>query len=265
VNTAASLALLAAREASSVLMRHFNALEGIQISRKADYSQVSEADFAAHHVISDILAASGIPVLSEESAQHPEIEHTYWLIDPLDGTDEFLSGNPEFCVLIALIDHETPVLGALGHPVAGVTYLSDSANHCVHRYGHDGALQQTFKAKGSSEIRRVMTSRSRPDTTVDALLRATPAWTPVHRGSALKCVDLLTGAADVYPRNAHLSTWDLAAGDALLRALGGGLYNAKTLEPLRYPHTSTKSPWFIGAPDFKQVKTYFDRAAANSL
>jgi 3'(2'), 5'-bisphosphate nucleotidase len=253
----APIAISAAIKASRILLEYFKRLATLTVQHKADRTRVSEADLTAHRILNAALENTGIPVISEEAAAPGNIGSDYWLIDPLDGTDEFLSGNPEFCVCIALISRGAPVFGILAWPVERKLFVSE--NKAVHELDFEANVVRVWAPPVSSDIRNVLVSRTRPDPSVAALLEATPAWRSVTRGSALKCVDLITGEADVYPRNAALSAWDLAAGDALLRALGGGLYHHQTGELLQYHAKETKLQPFVGAASRDKALAYFLR------
>lgn len=252
------IALSAAVAASERLRFHAEQLHMLQVLEKADRTKVSAADMDSHHAIIKILSTTGIPVISEEDSARSSTLQTYWLIDPLDGTDEFLRGDPDYCVLIALIHDARPILGIIGHPAERVLYSAFEDRTGVHCFNEALELEKTFLPRKSDHITKILTSKTRPDPTIARLIDQSGGWEPVSRGSALKCVDLVTEAADLYPRNARLSTWDLAAGDALLRALGGGIFDIESGGLVQYNRTDFKVPFFVASPHEKMALHYIN-------
>ena len=223
------------------------------VRAKADDSPLTEADLRAHRVIADGLQSLDpvLPILSEESAPPPFAERQgwarYWLVDPLDGTKEFIERNGEFTVNIALVEHGAPVLGVVGVPAQGVVFVGDC------RRGGAGAYR--VDARGRTALRgspmrgdaiRVVASRRHGGERLAAYLDSLGNRFRVSKvsvGSSLKLCILAAGGADLYPRLGPTSEWDIAAAHAVLRAAGGDLircdggamrYNAK--ESLLNPH-----------------------------
>jgi 3'(2'), 5'-bisphosphate nucleotidase len=220
------------------------------VAQKEDGTPVTTADTAADEIIITGLKhiAPGIPVVTEETlAQIPYEQrchwHTYWLVDPLDGTREFIERTGEFSVNIALVHNGVPVLGVVYGPVLEVLYYGGPKMGAWKISGTEPA--HIIKVGQRSDCRRIAVSR-RHGKKVDAFIDALPPPVrQVHMGSALKTCLVAEGAADFYPRLGPTSYWDTAAGHAVLLAAGGDII---TLEgtPLVY-HQSEQmlNPWFI--------------------
>lgn len=257
-----------AEAAGQAILAIYNAEEGFSVDHKADDSPLTQADLAAHRLLVQGLPAllDGVPVLSEES-QLPDYAvrggwHRYWLIDPLDGTKEFVNRNGEFTVNVALIDQGVPVLGLVHVPVKAVTY-----------YGAQGLGACRLDAQGKHPLstRKVqdslrqglpialVASRNHGAQAVDKLMASLERDTgqPVetrNMGSSLKLCLVAEGSADLYPRLALTSEWDTAAAQAVVEAAGGAVvdtdfkvlrYNQKDniLNPFFYVIGDISYPW----------------------
>jgi len=221
---------------------------------KADRTPLTAADIASHRVITESLASltPAIPVLSEESATVPYEERRtwrrYWLIDPLDGTKEFLAKNGEFTVNVALIvDHE-PVLGVVGVPARGVIYTGIPGAAAQRRAG--GHEPTAIRTRRPAQVPvRVVGSRSHRGDSLDGFLARLGPHELVPIGSALKFCIVAEGAADVYPRLGLTSEWDTAAAHAVLVAAGGAVVTTGG-EPLRYnTKADILNPFFVAYGD----------------
>jgi len=208
-------------------------------SSKADDSPLTLADLRAHRVIVDALRAltPGIPVLSEESAEVlPYTERSrwarYWLVDPLDGTREFLSRNGEFTVNIALIEGHAPVLGVVHVPVRETTYSGVPGQGAWRR--RDGAADEAIhvRPQAASPV-RVVGSKSHRGDSLDGFLARLGPHELVPVGSSLKFCMVAEGAADVYPRLGPTSEWDTAAAQAVVCGAGGAVVSVEGA-PLTY-------------------------------
>jgi 3'(2'), 5'-bisphosphate nucleotidase len=216
-----------------------------EVEFKADASPLTEADKAAHHIICDALKATGLPILSEESKTVAYEERKgwqkYWLVDPLDGTKEFIKKNGEFTVNIALIENGRPVLGVVYAPVLRTVYcgMSDveggtskawKATDCAEK-SVDEIMTSAVLLSPSSVLRspssglRVVASRSHCNDETRAFIEALEKeFGPAERvssGSSLKLCMVAEGSADVYPRIAPTMEWDTAAAQAVVEAAGG--------------------------------------------
>ncbi len=215
---------------------------------KPDESPLTAADLRAHRLIARELAAltPELPLLSEEAMQAPAAERArwlrYWLVDPLDGTREFLSRNGEFTVNIALIEAHTPVLGVVHVPVTDTTYQGIPGEGAWRQAGAAPAQRLQVAVPAANPV-RVVGSRSHRGDSLEGFLRRLGRYQLIAVGSSLKLCMVAEGAADVYPRLGSTSEWDTAAAQAVLVAAGGAVvqldgrplaYN--TREQLLNPH-----------------------------
>jgi 3'(2'), 5'-bisphosphate nucleotidase len=224
------------------------------VQAKDDDSPLTQADMAAHRVIDKGLKdlTPGIPVISEESGL-PDFDErgqweTYWLIDPLDGTKEFVNRNGEFTVNIALIQENRPVLGVVHVPVINKTYTGcEGAGATVRNDG--GEPQPIEVASKTSDPVRVVGSRSHRGASLDAFLEQLGAVEMLAMGSSLKFCIVAEGKADIYPRLGLTSEWDTAAAQAVVEQAGGAVveldgsplaYNAKA--DILNPHFLVRGP-----------------------
>ncbi|MDA0805892.1 MAG: 3'(2'),5'-bisphosphate nucleotidase CysQ [Proteobacteria bacterium] len=249
-----------AEAASSEILTVYNSAADIEIEHKADDSPLTLADRRAHELIErELLSfAPGIPVLSEESLQLPFAERQtwsrYWLVDPLDGTKEFIGRNGEFTVNIALIDNGVARLGVVSVPVTGVTYsgINDDQTPCAWKKESSGARPITVAAMAGQKIRVVASRRHRGERLEEMLAtidKALGIGEVVSIGSSLKMCLVAEGAADIYPRLAPTSEWDTAAAQAILAAAGGEIVDLD-FTPLRYNQKeSLLNPEFIALGD----------------
>jgi 3'(2'), 5'-bisphosphate nucleotidase len=226
------------------------------ISKKSDESPLTEADLASHHCIIDGLnkLTPEIPVLSEESGVDEHIDRmswqTYWLIDPLDGTKEFIKKNGEFTVNIALIDQGKAVFGVVYAPALKVTYWGDTDGAFKEENGQVKPIQVSgIPANGDAW--RVVGSRSHQSDEFKAFIKELPQTEITSMGSSLKLCLVAEGAADLYPRLGLTSEWDTAAAHAVVTAAGGKVLQYPELTPLLYntrPDTLL-NPFFIVCAD----------------
>jgi 3'(2'), 5'-bisphosphate nucleotidase len=195
------------------------------VQEKSDQSPLTQADLASHRIICEALAAldPDIPVLSEESTDIPYSERsgwqTYWLVDPLDGTKEFVNRNGEFTVNIALIDNHDPVMGVVHVPVSGTSYFgarSLGAFKCSQ-----GSTSRIEVRSRAADPLVVVGSRSHANPELSRRLAAIGSHEFVSMGSSLKFCLLAEGKADFYPRLGPTSEWDTAAAQAVVEAAGG--------------------------------------------
>ncbi len=258
--TVATRAAVAAGEA---IMNIYNDPQSdFSIERKADNSPLTIADKAAHEVIVATISELGIPILSEEGAKAPYSEREgwsrLWIVDPLDGTKEFIKRNGEFTVNIALVEDGVPVGGVLYVPVSGELYVAQcgvgafvqrNVFKCSDIDLSEGSVEQLPPSPMNSDEVRVVASRShlseQTQAYVESLKGEGKSVIFVSKGSSIKIALIATGEADIYPRYAPTMEWDTAAGDALLRAQGRALLDAETLSPLRYNKEDLLNPFFI--------------------
>ena len=230
-----------AREAAEAILRVYGS--DFDVERKADASPLTEADLAAHHCIVGGLArlTPGIPVLSEESAHTVAADvrrgwSRLWLVDPLDGTREFVKRNGEFTVNIALIDAGVAVFGVIQAPVTGALWHGAPGQGAFRRDA-EGERPLRVRVPATAPL-RVAASRSHLDPRTEALMGRIGAVETVGLGSSLKFCRLAEGGMDVYPRFGPTSEWDTAAGQAILEAAGGALLDPRG-RPFRYNQRDT--------------------------
>ncbi|MFW5750665.1 MAG: 3'(2'),5'-bisphosphate nucleotidase CysQ [Planctomycetota bacterium] len=222
---------------------------------KADDSPLTTADLASHTLICKQLDTldPAIPVLSEESAAIPHAQRVdwqrFWLVDPLDGTKEFLKRNGEFTVNIALIDHGMPVLGVVHAPMLARSYIGgpDGARRVDGVGSAASARSIHVRAHRPGEPWQVVASRSHRNAETEAYLAGLGAHECVAMGSSLKLCLVAEGAAHIYPRLGPTMEWDTAAAHAVVRAAGGSVHDLDGRE-LRYNKPDLHNPHFIVEP-----------------
>jgi 3'(2'), 5'-bisphosphate nucleotidase len=209
--------------AGAAIMRIYDS--GFTVQHKEDNSPLTLADLESQRVIIEGLTTvtPGVPILSEESAQAPWAERQawreLWVVDPLDGTREFVKRNGEFTVNIALVvDHE-PVLGVVCAPAKGLLYWGGAGIGAFSR--HEGAAETPIRVADPQRPLRVVGSRSHLSPQTAAYLARLEPHVMTGIGSSLKFCLIADGKADLYPRFGPTSEWDTAAGQALLEAAGG--------------------------------------------
>jgi 3'(2'), 5'-bisphosphate nucleotidase len=212
----------------------------LAIRLKDDQSPVTAADEASQAVILDGLARllPGVPVVSEESRPPATLGTQFVLVDPLDGTRELIDGRPEYTINVALIDGGAPVLGVVAAPAMDLLWrgaATTGAERLAVAGGQAGA-PQPIRARPWPAARPVAAvSRSHLDAQTEAFIAALGDAERISIGSALKLCRIAEGTADVYPRLAPTSEWDIAAGHAVLAAAGGAVVTSDGT-PLRYGH-----------------------------
>ena len=238
-----------ALEAGRTIMAFYRA--GTAVETKDDRSPVTEADRAADRLIVAGLqdADPRIPVISEESTGAEALAAPaggrFWLVDPLDGTREFIAGTGEFTVNIALIEGGRPVLGVLHAPAQGETFVADGRGEAMHIVG-DGAPRTIRARLVPDQGPAVIASRSHRDAETDAYIAGLQPSGTTSAGSALKFGLLAQGAADVYPRFGRTMEWDTAAGQAVLEAAGGHVRDLSGHD-LRYGKAGFVNPPFVAS------------------
>ncbi len=215
---------------------------------KADRSPVTDADERAEEIILAGLAAltPTVPVVAEESVaagRIPDVAgRSFWLVDPLDGTKEFISRNGEFTVNIALIEEGAPSFGVVHCPVLALSYWGLGRGRAFRR--RDGQEAEPIAARAAPEALRAMVSRSHRDQRTERFLAAYPVGEMIEAGSSLKFCLLAAGEADLYPRLGRTMEWDTAAGHAVLAAAGGSVRTLEGAE-LRYGKPGFENPDFV--------------------
>jgi 3'(2'), 5'-bisphosphate nucleotidase len=250
--------VMLAEQAAAVILDHYRGVTAVQI--KADASPVTAADEAAEAVILAGLAklTPDIPVIAEEavaSGHIPELDGgPFWLVDPLDGTKEFISKNGEFTVNIALIEGSEAVLGVVLAPALGKVWWGAQGHGAMMR---DDGPPDSGSPKGQPraiQVRRrprppvAVASRSHADPATEAYLDAEGVVERISAGSSLKFCLVAEGKADLYPRFGRTMEWDTAAGHAVLSAAGGRV-TTRDGAPFVYRKPGFENPGFIARSD----------------
>jgi 3'(2'), 5'-bisphosphate nucleotidase len=259
-------ALRAALDAGSAILDIYQ--RDFSIEYKDDQSPLTEADKAAHGIIFQALEKTGLPVLSEESKAVPYEDRKnwarFWLVDPLDGTKEFIKKNGEFTVNIALIENGAPVLGVVYAPVLQTLYCgmldveggksrawkaSECQGKSIDEIVESAILLPAFNIPPSTQrVLRVVASRSHMNPETEAFIAGLETKGRVElvsSGSSLKLCMVAAGRADVYPRIAPTMEWDTAAAQAVVEASGGTVVQYGSEEPLRYNKETLLNPFFV--------------------
>ena len=237
--------LLAA--ASRQILLHYNSVKTVQVDRKDDNSPITEADRAAHHILHDGLMAlcPNIPVLSEESTELQIAKRrqwqSCWLVDPLDGTREFIDRTDAFTINVALIWQARAVLGFIVSPVTHELYIG-APGVGAWRCTQDACTPLRVRHLDVLSPLRVLASVRHSNARVLAVLErldgVCSGTERINAGSAVKFCRLVDAEADIYPRTSPCYEWDVAAGDALVTAAGGFVRNAAG-QPMCYNERDT--------------------------
>jgi 3'(2'), 5'-bisphosphate nucleotidase len=244
-----------AHEAGQIVLKHY--AQGIQARAKADSSPVTAADEEAEALILKRLGAlaPGVPVVAEEevaAGRLPKVGARFFLVDPLDGTKEFIKRNGEFTVNIALVENGRAICGVVLAPAKGRAFVGDGPTGAFELAAPEDSPLDVSKAKRIHARKApegglvVVASRSHRDTKTEEYLAAYRVAELVSAGSSLKFCLVAAGEADLYPRHGRTMEWDTAAGQAVLEAAGGSV---KTLDgaPLMYGKVEQgfANPYFV--------------------
>lgn len=251
-----ALALEAALTAGKKILEIYD--RTITVDYKSDGSPLTEADKASHEIIVHALQISGLPVLSEEGKEISYEQRSnwkyFWLVDPLDGTKEFIKRNDEFTVNIALMENRQPRAGIIFQPVKGIAFAGIEGDG-LYKFSVNEkiALDESHKLKVNSNTEenkiRVIASRSHKsaetDTFINNLRLSKKNIELLNVGSSLKFCMLAEGIADIYPRFAPTMEWDTAAGHALLKSVGKNIYLHPGGSEMTYNNPKLINDWFI--------------------
>ena len=255
-------ALKAILEANAGILKIYEHKQQLDIGYKNDKSPVTQADKISSDIICKILSETGIPVICEETGQESYTIRKswkyFWLVDPLDGTKEFIKRNGEFTVNIALIQSKTPVMGLISIPVKGLLYWGDIHHGAfkikiddIKHTNYNNLLNQAKKlpVHKKPDALRVMVSRSHMDNKTLAFLAdlKTKHKTvkTIAAGSSLKFCYLAEGKADIYVRYSPTMEWDTAAGHAIVLASGAKIKNLPGMPNLSYNKKNLRNKGFI--------------------
>ena len=235
------------KEAGKAILKVYNSNFDYQL--KEDLSPLTKADTISHNIICERLKVltPDIPILSEESCNIPLSIRSqwsqYWLIDPLDGTKEFIKKNDEFTVNIALIENNNPIIGLIHNPVFNTIYWGSELGAFLSIENNN---PQKIAVKKSQLIKpRIICSRSHKSEKLEFYLQSIGKHQIIHAGSSLKFCSIASGESDIYPRFNPTSEWDTAAGQCIVESAGG---TVKTLDGERMQYNKKQSlinPGFI--------------------
>lgn len=261
MNKNLQIAIQASLEAGKVIMQVYDTAFDVEI--KDDKSPLTEADKKANDVINSYLINTGYPIISEENKQTDyEVRQSWetcWVVDPVDGTKEFIKRNGEFTVNIALVTNGKPVLGVIYVPATKTIYVADVTKEDAFKAGldsHDASLEEVMqaavklqpKSSGSNPV-QVVGSRSHMSQEtldfVESIKKEGKEVEVVSKGSSLKFCLVAEGNADVYPRFAPTMEWDTAAGQAICNAVGIDVISQETNQSLLYNKENLLNPWFL--------------------
>lgn len=241
-----------AKEAGAAILRVYEG--AIAVEEKSDGTPLTLADRKAHETIAAGLQAltPGVPVLSEEGRKIPYTERaawqSFWLVDPLDGTKEFVKRNGEFTVNIALVVERRALWGVVYAPATGLLYQGGEGNPAIRTEG-TGAATPLRAARGLPVAGfTVVKSRSHPSPEVETYLKRFHVASEVSVGSSLKFCAVAEGRAHLYPRFGPTMEWDTGAGQAVLEGAGGVVLTPEG-EPLRYNKSDLRNPFFLAASE----------------
>lgn len=251
-----------ALEAGEIIMPYYDGLDDLQTEEKADGSPVTQADRAAEAFITEKLfelVGNDIPVIGEEAVADGKIGDLsgcdyFWLVDPVDGTREFIAGGDDFTVNIGLIHKGNPVLGVILAPARNELYcgyISEDGTSSAFRYIEETDRDKEMRVRNVPKFgMTVMAStHHRAGGRLDQFLEDYKVEKIVRRASSLKICAVAAGKADLYVRLGPTGEWDTAAGDAILRAAGGMIVDFTTKAPLAYGRTDKEfvNPEFMAA------------------
>jgi len=229
----------------------------VAVSHKADASPVTEADRAAEAIILAALEqlAPGVPVVAEEAVEAgrlPDVDGAFFLVDPLDGTKEFVKGGDDFTVNIALVRDGCPVMGIVLAPAADTIYVGLAGEGAWMATASDLAVRFPIAVRDPGAAIDVVASKSHRTPETDTYIARYTVGDLVSAGSSLKFCLVAEGKADLYPRMGTTMQWDTAAGDAVLRAAGGSVESAEGGVLPYGPNggegvSAFRNPWFIAA------------------
>jgi 3'(2'), 5'-bisphosphate nucleotidase len=261
LNNSLQTAIKASLEAGKVIMDVYDSV--IEVEYKDDKSPLTLADKKSNDIINSYLKPTEIPIISEENKQvaHQTRKEwkTCWIVDPVDGTKEFIKRNGEFTVNIALVTNGKPQLGVIYVPAIKTLYFSDVSTKTSYKSvldTHDTALEKVLekaeqlqpKPVNSNPVQVVGSRSHMSQETLDFVEELKQTGNDVEivsRGSSLKFCLVAEGNADVYPRYAPTMEWDTAAGQAICKGVGVEVISKETNQPLLYNKENLLNPWFL--------------------
>jgi 3'(2'), 5'-bisphosphate nucleotidase len=261
MNKNLQIAIKASLDAGEAIMKIYDT--AFNVEYKDDKSPLTEADKKANTIINSYLIKTEFPIISEENKQIEYSKrkqwHTCWVVDPVDGTKEFIKRNGEFTVNIALVKHGKPIIGVIYVPATKVLYFADvntNKGYKVELNSHKTSIEEVLektmllqpKPTNPNPVQVVGSRSHMSQETLDfieGLKTKGNAVEIVSKGSSLKFCLIAEGNADVYPRFAPTMEWDTAAGQAICNAVGVDVISKDTNQPLLYNKENLLNPWFL--------------------
>lgn len=260
LNKLLEISIAASLKAGEEILKVYNT--DFIVEKKEDRSPLTLADKNSHTIISEMLSGTGIPILSEEGTDIPFSERKnwkrLWIVDPLDGTKEFVKRNGEFTVNIALVEDQRPILGVIYIPVTRVLYYAAEGIGAFQKSGaksQESEFNDLFNSSinlpfgGKHDNFTIVASRSHFTKETEDFIRAMKKKHGeveiISAGSSLKFCLIAEGKADVYPRFGPTMEWDTAAGQAIIQCAGKNVIDFKTGKTLLYNKESLRNDWFV--------------------
>ncbi len=257
-----SKAINCAIEAGQEIMNIYMT-DDLGIAHKEDNSPLTKADLFAHEIISNTLAKTNIPILSEEGKHAPFSERKQWsrlwIIDPIDGTKEFINRNGEFTINIALVENENPILGVIYAPAINTIYFaaknigSFKLNNISGNESAENLINNSISLPCQSppENFTIVASRSHSSKETDLFIKTLERQygkiETKHVGSSLKLCMIAEGSAHIYPRFVPTMEWDIAAGHAICLFANSNVIDYKTDRPMTYNRENLQNNWFMAS------------------
>ncbi|AEP09344.1 3'(2'),5'-bisphosphate nucleotidase [Micavibrio aeruginosavorus ARL-13] len=235
-----SAALSATKAGGEKTMQYYKS--GLDVTIKNDGSPVTQADQESHKVICKILNETGVPIISEEGKVWADVPPQYWLVDPLDGTKDFIAANDEFTINIALVKEGHPVLGVIYAPALGEIYYASKSQSAWMEIGTE---KTQLTERSAPKSLTMFSSRFHESEKSTLFAERYNVNCVVPMGSALKYARLAAGQANIYPRFVGTSEWDTAAGQAILECCGGGIIDLTTGQRMLYGKKNWRNNNFI--------------------
>ncbi len=259
VKTMRNLALLAGEKILEVYER-----DNFDVDLKSDQSPVTQADHVADRLIFEGLRAAypDVPIVTEEKANtHTQSHDTFFIVDPLDGTKEFIKRHGDFTVNIAYVDKGIPLYGVVYAPARGRLFYTSPDAGAVEEIGpfdHEvvGMYHLLSVSRPDPERLRIVASKSHRDAATEAYIELYKPSGSKSAGSSLKFCLVASGEADLYPRLGRTMEWDTAAGDAILRAAGGQMLCLNDLSEFVYGKPNYENPFFIAFAPSIEIYPY---------
>lgn len=241
-----------ALRAGDAIMEIYNS-DDFEVRSKSDESPVTAADEAADAIIASGLAQAfpdTLCVTEEQAGTHAQTDETFFIVDPLDGTKEFIKRRGDFTVNIAFVSNGVPVRGVVYAPARGRLFYTDAEGHSVEEMGPFekdviGETQAMSVSTPDNAALMVVASKSHRDAATDEYIAKYDTKDMTSAGSSLKFCLVATGEADLYPRLGRTMEWDTAAGDAVLRGAGGHMVRFEDHTPFTYGKANYENPFFI--------------------